>query len=88
MKHGLEITSNGTKHWYENGRLHREDGPAAEYPSGRKDWYLYGVPHRVDGPAFELADGTVSYWLRGLEWKEADFNVEVLTQFLNGHHFK
>jgi len=33
---------NGTKHWYLNGRLHREDGPAVEYANGDKCWYLNG----------------------------------------------
>jgi hypothetical protein len=32
----------GTKKWFWKGRLHREDGPAVEYPSGKKCWYLNG----------------------------------------------
>jgi hypothetical protein len=30
----------GTKLWYLNDQLHREDGPAIEYPNGTKYWYL------------------------------------------------
>ena len=32
--------TDGYKEWYLNGKLHREDGPAIEYPSGYKAWYL------------------------------------------------
>lgn len=32
--------SNGTKAWYKNGELHREDGPAIEWPDGYKAWHL------------------------------------------------
>ena len=38
-----EEFSNGTKKWYKNGELHREDGPAVEYFDGDKYWYLNGV---------------------------------------------
>jgi hypothetical protein len=47
----------------ENGELHREDGPAIEYPDGTKSWYLHGKLHREGGPAAEWSDGTkVWYW--------------------------
>ena len=32
----------GDKFWRLNGKLHREDGPAIEYPNGHKFWYLNG----------------------------------------------
>ena len=32
----------GTKSWYLNGKLHREDGPAIECADGNKFWYLNG----------------------------------------------
>jgi len=33
----------GTKYWYLNGSLHREDGPAVEIASGiKKEWWLNG----------------------------------------------
>ena len=34
--------SEGYKEWRVNGELHREDGPAVEYPSGHKEWWLNG----------------------------------------------
>jgi antitoxin component YwqK of YwqJK toxin-antitoxin module len=55
----------GTKEWYLNGKLHREDGPAIEYVSGTKMWYLNGKLHREDGPAAEGSGGTKEWWLNG-----------------------
>ena len=36
-----KVSEYGTKYWYLNGYLHREDGPAREYPSGRARWALH-----------------------------------------------
>jgi hypothetical protein len=33
----------GERGWYENGYLHREDGPAIERPNGTKAWYYRGI---------------------------------------------
>jgi hypothetical protein len=30
----------GTKRWFLDDKLHREDGPAIEYASGKLCWYL------------------------------------------------
>jgi hypothetical protein len=30
--------ADGTKEWYINGQLHREDGPAIEWANGTKEW--------------------------------------------------
>ena len=38
----VKVYNDGTKYWYLNGNLHREDGPAIEYPDGYKEWYLNG----------------------------------------------
>ena len=55
------------KYYYKDGttsescidsrKLHRLDGPAAEYADGDKHWYIDGKRHRLDGPASEYADG-------------------------------
>lgn len=60
-----KIFSDGTKEWYLNGELHREDGPAIEWTDGRKAWYLNGRLHRVNGPAIELPNGDKEWWLNG-----------------------
>ena len=36
------IYNDGTKRWYFNGKLHREDGPAVEWVDGSKQWYSNG----------------------------------------------
>jgi len=62
---GIAEYPNGTKEWYRNGKLHREDGPAIEHSDGSKSWYLNDKLHRVDGPAVEYADGSKSWYLNG-----------------------
>ena len=61
----VNVDDCGSKFWYLNGKLHREDGPAIEYPDGSKFWYLNGKRHRVDGPAIEDADGSKEWYLNG-----------------------
>jgi hypothetical protein len=62
------IDEHGNKFWWLNGQLHREDGPAIEYPAveyynGYRAWYLNGECHREDGPACEWTDGRRSWYL-------------------------
>jgi hypothetical protein len=56
---------NGSKSWFLNGKLHREDGPAYECPDGAKEWYQNGKLHRLDGPAIEYANGTKQWYQNG-----------------------
>ena len=67
----IKIDDNGTKSWYLNNKLHREDGPAIEYPDGCKYWYLNGNFHREDGPAIEWENGTKFWFLNGKEYSES-----------------
>ena len=49
------VRKNGQIEWRDKeGKLHREDGPALEWPdkNGRA-WYIHGKLHREDGPAME-----------------------------------
>lgn len=41
IEYKVEVYADGTKVWYLNSRLHREDGPAIEYADGAKVWYLH-----------------------------------------------
>lgn len=59
------ILGDGTRKWYSYGQLHRENGPAIEYPNGDRDWYCDGKLHREDGPAIERANGSHQYWRDG-----------------------
>ena len=56
-------TVNGDKFWYQNGKLHREDGPAIEYANGDKSWYQNGKMHRTDGPVIERANGHKAWYI-------------------------
>ena len=38
----VTVSEYGTKYWYLNDKLHREDGPAIEWANGTKWWYLNG----------------------------------------------
>jgi hypothetical protein len=48
---------------YEGRNIHREDGPAIEYPNGDKEWYRNGNLHREDGPAVIYNSGNVLWCL-------------------------
>ena len=65
IEYTVRVYDDGTKEWYLNGKLHREDGPAIEWASGGKSWYLNGKVHREDGPAVEWASGSKSWYLNG-----------------------
>jgi hypothetical protein len=40
IEYTVKVMAYGSKFWYLNGKLHREDGPAIEWASGDKWWYL------------------------------------------------
>jgi len=42
IEYTVRVYHNGDKHWYLNGKRHREDGPAVEWSNGNKSWYLNG----------------------------------------------
>ena len=56
--------------WYQDGKLHREDGPAIIYTGGRQEWYLNGKLHREDGPAYIRTDGAKQWWINGKRHRE------------------
>jgi hypothetical protein len=70
MEPTLKKYSDGTKVWFLNGYLHREDGPATIGPDGSQAWFLNGKYHREDGPAIIYPDGTQKWWLNGLYHRE------------------
>lgn len=65
MRQGLEIDSAGTKRWFKDGLLHREDGPAVEWFNVDKWWYIDGKLHREDGPAIEYYSGYILWYING-----------------------
>ena len=40
---GCDVDAEGTKRWYKNGDLHREDGPAIECSDGSASWYYKSI---------------------------------------------
>jgi len=76
--HGFTISETGTKKWYQNGKLHRLDGPAIEFPDGCKIWYRNNKMHRLDGPAAEYKDGYKEWWIQGREYTEEEFHAKLL----------
>jgi hypothetical protein len=65
IEYTVKVYANGDKHWYLNGKQHREDGPAIENSDGGKSWWLNGKLHREDGPAVERSNGAKYWWLNG-----------------------
>ena len=59
----IAIDKEGTKRYYVNKVLHREEGPAIEWSDGTKYWYKNGHLHREDGPAVETASVS-EYWFK------------------------
>ena len=84
ISYKVNVNDYGTKHWFLNGKLHREDGPAVEWADGSKSWWINGNLHRKDGPAVEWADGSKSWYLNDEylteeQWKKKVNKVKELT---------
>jgi len=67
---GIGVDKYGTKYWYKDGFLHREDGPAIEYPDGSKEWYKNGLLHREVGPAIEFTNGSKLWYFNNQRHRE------------------
>lgn len=84
QKYIVQIHANCTKEWYdEDGKFHREDGPAVILSNGAKFWYKNGKLHREDGPACEYADGTKEWLLNGIEYTEKEFLAKMNLPFID-----
>ena len=58
------VLRDGTREWrLDNGKLHRDGGPAIEKANGTRLYYRNDKLDRDDGPAVEMADGT-RMWFR------------------------
>jgi hypothetical protein len=86
----LIVKKNGTKLWWLNGELHREDGPAIERMDGSKEWYLNGSLHRIGGPAIKASNGGKEWWVNGFFHREGGPAIEMFGHkwwFLNGKEY-
>lgn len=75
IKYNVKVYPNGSKYWYLNEELHREDGPAIERAEVKR-WYLNGKLHREDGPAIEYSSGEKHWLLNGHYHREDGPAVE------------
>ena len=68
----VTVDSDGMTWWHKEGtdQLHREDGPAGEWPGGSKYWYVNGKLHREDGPAIECPKGSKEWCINGKRHRE------------------
>ena len=69
----IVIDANYRKEYWQNGTLHREDGPAVEWKTGRKEWYQHSQRHRENGPAIEWEDGGKSYYFCDVLYSREDY---------------
>jgi len=61
-----EIDNYRIQYWYNNGELHRLDGPAIiDDLYSVEEWYVNGQMHRLDGPARIWEDGDMEWWVNG-----------------------
>lgn len=66
LKYKVLVTHHGDIERYEDGKLHRVNGPAIEYLDGTKYWWLNDDMHRADGPAIIYPSGSVEYVFEGI----------------------
>lgn len=59
-------SSNGAKYYFENGKFHRENGPAVEYENGPKSYYVHGTRYPEE----------LTYWMALSELKKRENNDE------------
>ena len=74
IEYKVKVSSDGTRVWFLNGKLHREDGPAIECTNGANNWFLNGKRHREDGPAIEYDSGHKYWYINGEQLTEDEFN--------------
>jgi len=72
---GCVETVDGIKMWLIKGTVHRDNGPAMEFPDGTKKYYQDGYVHRIDGPAIVLPDGTNLYRIHNTPLTSSQFEA-------------
>ena len=62
QEYKVTVDTDGTQRWYQNGQLHRLDGPAVIRANGTQRWYQNDQLHRLDGPAVIYENGTQDWF--------------------------
>ena len=78
LKYRVDISPlTGTRRYYNTAQLlHREDGPAIEWPNGSKEWYQNGVRHREGGPAVDTSSGKQQWFLHGRRYTKYEYEEQ------------
>jgi hypothetical protein len=74
-----EIRPDGTQLWWQDGKLHRLDGPAVIHSNGTRLWYQNDILHRCDGAAIIRSDGSKLVCLWGETPSSGVWNNHVIT---------
>lgn len=78
---GIVEWNDGDIHYYKEGKLHRENGPAIQSENGSEFWYKEGKLHRLDGIAYKRLVGLsfkFGWFIEGKNYSEEDFNKEIV----------
>lgn len=67
---GCTVYKDGSRFWYLNNEIHREDGPARIGRDGTQFWYRCGNLHRDDGPAVIYSNGSEAWYSLGYLHRE------------------
>ena len=51
--------------WYQNGKLHRDNGPAVSNKYGSERWYQHGKLHRIGEPAVTIPNVYIGWYQNG-----------------------
>jgi hypothetical protein len=62
----------GSKEWYLNDVLHRENGPAIEWYDGMQSWYLNGKYYCEDGHDMRVFIIGLLKWIRDVNSLQND----------------
>lgn len=76
------------KHWYVNGKRHRENGPAVEYSDGSEEWWVNDQLHREDGPAVTTSMiDQEEYWLNNNQMSKEEWQAATNTSLVKVFFF-
>lgn len=69
----LKINDEGILFWRnEEGRYHRDEGPAVIWPVGTLEYVIDGMYHRLGGPAIIGPSGQKYYYIAGKEYSREE----------------
>jgi len=77
MLNGMIEYASGTRQWFLNDKLHREDGPAIEWPDGHCAWFLNDIAYTEEEYNIEvrlrrcgLSTNVPYEWKSNAQWND------------------